>query len=59
VANREGQRMSEQADMFEPRAPYNGKPGFKTPGPSQEAAEKGTGSLRSAPISHGIGGFAQ
>lgn len=29
-----------QPDLFDPRQPYNGMPGFKVSGPSQEAAEK-------------------
>jgi len=29
-----------QPDLFDARQPYNGRPGFKSPGPSQEAAEK-------------------
>ena len=29
-----------QPDLFDARQPYNGRPGFKSPGPSQDAAEK-------------------
>jgi len=42
--------------------PYNGTPGHRgvsTSIAAAEAVKDGTGSLRSAPISHGNGGFDQ